>query len=371
MEHEAEAAGMAAAGGLDGGTHHPVEKGAPCRNCGGVVQERFCTVCGQLGADFHRPIWDLVTSSIGDMFALDGRLWRSLPMLMLRPGRMTRNYIEGQRARFVPPFRLFLLTSVIFFLTVFTVLESQPWMKELKLAPGWQPEGEFVVFGDMSFRVGGSERLEALKAELEGAELDATRRSEIEAEIAALQQNGNSAAMMMRPDGTIDREALRSSVAESNPDLSGQDLANAQLAADRLANLFENQERFGSRLKEWAPHFTLLFLPIFSALLALSYAWHRKRYIYDHLITGLHFQTFVYVLATVLILASSLYPPFTPYAAGGSFLIVFVYLLRMLRVTYGTGYIMVFLRTCFLLIGAMFALSFLTVGLVMLSFFLT
>lgn len=371
MQQEAEAAGMAAAGGLDSGTHHPVEKGAPCRNCGGIVEERFCTVCGQLGADFHRPIWDLVTSSIGDMFALDGRLWRSLPMLMLRPGRMTRDYIDGRRARFVPPFRLFLLTSVIFFLTVFTVLENQPWMKEMKLAPGWQPEGEFVVFGDTSFKLGGSERLGALKAELDGEDLDAARRGEIEAEIAALLENGNSAAMMMRPDGTIDREALRISVAESNPDLTGQDLANAQLAADRLANLFENQERFGTRLKEWAPRFTLLFLPIFSLLLALSYAWHRKRYIYDHLITGLHFQTFVYVLATVLMIASWLYPPFTPFAAGGSFLIVFVYLLRMLRVAYDTGYIMSFLRTLFLLIAGLIVLNLLAAGLVLLSFYLT
>ena len=68
MEQDAEAAGLASAGGLSNGVHHPVEKGAPCKNCGMRVEERFCTNCGQLGADFHRPIWDLVTSSIGDMW---------------------------------------------------------------------------------------------------------------------------------------------------------------------------------------------------------------------------------------------------------------------------------------------------------------
>lgn len=371
MEHDAEAAGLASVGGLDSGTHHPVKKGAPCRNCGGRVEERYCTVCGQLGADFHRPVWDLIASSIADMFALDGRLWRTLPMLLLRPGRMTRDYIEGRRARFVPPFRLFLLTSVLFFLTVFTVLENQPWMKELRLSPGWQPDGEVVVFGDTGFRIGGSERLKALNAELEKTDLDAALRREIEAEIADLERNAAGAPLVVRPDGTIDREALRASVAESNPEMSGQNLANAQLAADRLANLFENQERFGARLKEWAPRFTLFFLPIFSLLLALSYAWHRKRYIYDHLITGLHFQTFVYVLATLLIVASSLYPPLAPWAAGGSFLIVFVYLLRMLRVTYDTGYIMSFFRTVFLLIAGLIVLNLLAAALVLLSFYLT
>ncbi|MFN7163476.1 MAG: hypothetical protein ACK4P2_01535, partial [Hyphomonas sp.] len=114
-----------------------------------------------------------------------------------------------------------------------------------------------------------------------------------------------------------------------------------------------------------------LFLPIFSLLLALSYAWHRKRFLYDHLVTGLHFQTFVYVLATVLIGLSTLWPAAAPFAGGGAFLMIFVYLLRMLRVTYDTGYVMAFLRTGFLLIAALFVLSLLATGLVVLSFFLT
>lgn len=92
MEQDAVAAGLASAGVLSNGLRHRVERGAPCRNCGVRMEERFCTNCEQLGADFHRPIWDWVTSSIGDMFALDGRLWHTPPALMLRHGRMTRDY---------------------------------------------------------------------------------------------------------------------------------------------------------------------------------------------------------------------------------------------------------------------------------------
>jgi hypothetical protein len=141
----------------------------------------------------------------------------------------------------------------------------------------------------------------------------------------------------------VDREALRRSVVESNPEMTPIGLANAQAAADRFANFYENQERFGTWMKEWAPRFTLLFLPIFSMLLALSYAWQRRHFLYDHLITGLHFQTFVYVLATLLIGISTLLPSAAPFAGGGAFLAIFFYLLRMLRVTYDTGYIMAFL----------------------------
>ena len=372
MEHDAEAAGLASADGLASGTHHPVVKGSACRNCGTRIEDRFCTACGQLGADFHRPVWDLTASSIGDMFSLDGRLWRTLPMLLLRPGRMTREYIDGKRARFVPPFRLFLLTSVIFFLTVFTVLEHQPWLKEFRISPDDNASGSFVIAGDAQFNLGTQDnpQIEALRARLADTELAPETRARIESEIAALGGTGTIADFLL-PDGSIDREALRESVIASNPDLTPAELATAQSAVERMANFYENQERFGERMKEWAPRFTLLFLPIFSLLLALSYAWQRKRFIYDHIITGLHFQTLVYVLCTVLILVSTGIPSFAPFSAAAGFILVFFYLWRMLRVTYDTGHIMAFLRTGFLLTAAVIVLTLLAVGLVVLSFFLT
>jgi hypothetical protein len=370
MEQDAEAAGLASAGALSSGRHHPVVAGRACENCGTPVSVRYCTSCGQLGADFHRPVWDLVGSSIADMFSLDGRLWHTLPPLMLRPGRMTRDYILGKRARFVPPFRLFLLTSVIFFLTVFTVLEHQPWMKELRLNPNSQPSGEFVVGGDIRFNISAPPDTETLRRQLEAADLSEAERAQIEAALARLPEQGSLAPFIL-DNGTIDREALRASIAASNPGLTPQQLEAAQSTADRFANFYENQERFANRMKEWAPRFTLLFLPIFSALLALTYAWHRRRYFYDHMISGLHFQTFVYVLATLLVLASAAVPPFTPVAAALGPLLIFVYLWRMLRVTYDTGWGMAFLRTGFLLTAAQVILALLATGLVVLSFYLT
>ena len=371
MESEAEAAGLAAVGGLDSGTHHPVQSGTACRNCGAVIPMRYCSDCGQLGADFHRPVWDLVASSIGDMFSLDGRLWRTLPKLLLRPGRMTREYIDGKRSRYVPPFRLFLLTSVIFFLTMFWVLEHQPWMKELKFTPDSMPSGTFVLAGDTRVNLNGPADLDSLKAQLDDPDLPPERRTELEEAIKQVEAVGKTTSLVFMPDGSIDREALKQSVIESNPDMTPTELVTAQAAAERFANLYENQERFAARMKEWAPRFTLLFLPIFSFLLALSYAWHRKRYFYDHLITGLHFQTYVYVLITLMLALSALVPSAAPFAASATFFILYAYLMRMLRVTYDTGHIMSFLRTGFLLIAAIVVLSLLAVGLVVLSFFLT
>ena len=75
MSHDMEAAGAAALGGLTSGDHHPVTKGEPCRNCGAPVAERYCSRCGQLASNFHRPFFSLVASSLADTFALDTGSW--------------------------------------------------------------------------------------------------------------------------------------------------------------------------------------------------------------------------------------------------------------------------------------------------------
>lgn len=366
MEHEAEVAGVASLGGLSSGTHFPVQSGEPCANCGEVVPDRFCTTCGQLASDFHRPFWELIVGSLGDMFALDGRLFRSLPMLMFRPGRMTRNYLDGQRARYVPPFRMFLLASVIFFLTVFTLGDEFGWFNGWTIDPN--PSGGFSLHApEADTRA----TLDDLNAQLDQANIDAETR-EIIAESVVHGVEALPFAELVQTDGQIDRVKLRAFVEsriEANADPA--DIEAAYLAADRAATVYENQDRFGVRLREWAPRFSVLFLPVFSLLLTLLYAWHRRIYVFDHLIAGLHFQTFLYVLGTMLLLAAAAVPQGVDWLVVGGFLAVIAYLYRMLRVTYGSGRILSAFRTSILLVFSMILLAILAIGLVVLSFLLT
>lgn len=123
-------------------------------------------------------------------------------------------------------------------------------------------------------------------------------------------------------------------------------------------------------MTEWAPRFTLLFLPISSALLVLSHAWQRKRYFCDHEIMGLHLQTLVHVLTTIPILLSAVLPGFAPAAVGVGLIAMPVHLIRMLRVSYGAGDIMFSFGAGLLPAAATVALSLLAAGPAVLSFFL-
>ncbi|MEQ8299424.1 MAG: DUF3667 domain-containing protein [Hyphomonas sp.] len=366
MEHEVEAAGMVSMGGLSSGAHFPVQSGRPCENCGQIVPDRFCSTCGQLAANFHRPFWELIGGSLGDMFSLDSRLFRSVPMLMFRPGRMTRNYLDGKRARYVPPFRMFLLASVVFFLTVFTLSDELGWFDGFSLDLAPDRGFSLVLPGDdnPSAPSDMTEPIEKVDVEPLSPEL-----------IAAVAAEGEEAlpfADLLLPDGKIDRAGLKKLVeerAETNSDPAA--LATAYMAADQAATVYENQDRFGARLRQWAPRFSVLFLPVFSLILMLIYAWHRRIYVFDHLIAGLHFQTFLYVLGTALLLVAAMLPPISGWLAAGGFFAIIIYLYRMLRVTYGSGRILSAFRTAILLIFGMILLAVLAIGLVVLSFLLT
>tara|TARA_R110001606_G_scaffold95327_5_gene210985 strand:- start:110 stop:1168 length:1059 start_codon:yes stop_codon:yes gene_type:complete len=352
MEHDIEAAGAAALGGLSKGAHHPVNSGQPCENCGAVVPDRFCSACGQLASSFHRPVWELVTESVADMFALDGRLLRSLPLLMFRPGRMTRNYLDGKRARYVPPFRMFLLASVIFFLTIFTMNDTQHWVTDWRFDPYSKSGMDFSTHAPAEVALPSGEQ-------------------PVSAPDAPAADNLQFSDIML-PDGTIDREKMHDIIRnQARADVTPAELQASFLAADKAAKVYENQDRFGGRLRQWAPRFSLLFLPVFALLLTLMYAWWRKFYVFDHLVASLHFQTFLYILGTILLLFTAIFPHLAYVAPGSALLAVFVYIYRMLRVIYGSGLVASLLGATILLIFSMILLVSLAVGLVILSFVLT
>jgi hypothetical protein len=55
----------------------------------------------------------------------DSRVWGTLLPLLTRPGFLTREYFAGRRARYLQAFRLYVITSVLFFVLV-ALLNSAP-----------------------------------------------------------------------------------------------------------------------------------------------------------------------------------------------------------------------------------------------------
>ncbi len=118
MSGELEAAGALATAGAVAGAIEGREPGlrhdGTCLNCGAKVEGAFCSACGQ-STHPHRNLIHVVEEALHGILHFDTKAWRTLPMVIGRPGTLTRNYVYGKRARYISPLALFLFTIFLMF----------------------------------------------------------------------------------------------------------------------------------------------------------------------------------------------------------------------------------------------------------------
>lgn len=96
----------------------PVRESPYCRNCGAPAPDHYCPRCGQETNEHLPTAREFAHEFILHYFAAEGRLWRTLGALLLHPGRLTLEYIRGRKRSYVLPLRLYLTTSVVFFVVL-------------------------------------------------------------------------------------------------------------------------------------------------------------------------------------------------------------------------------------------------------------
>jgi hypothetical protein len=239
MSHEIEVAAGAAVGGFArrAPPPHAAPIGAPCANCATLLQGPWCHACGQSGEDFHRSIFRLCGEMVEGLLHMDGRLWRTLPDLMLRPHRLTRAYLEGHRAPQIPPLRLFLVVLLMIFLVGGAISSS---------------EGMLVHQGA------------ANASHARGKSLDQLTPEE-RANVAETLSHGRT-----------------------NIDFGRSNQAAADWLKDRVTRTLADPERFYLILEQWGERFAILMLPVSAVLLSILFIFQRRFYLFDHTIFSLH-----------------------------------------------------------------------------------
>ncbi len=92
-------------------------KTTACPNCGTALQEGFeyCPQCGQENHDLRVPFKLFAYEFVENLTHFDTKLWSTLKLILTKPGQLTKDFVEGKRARYVHPIRFYVFTSVIFF----------------------------------------------------------------------------------------------------------------------------------------------------------------------------------------------------------------------------------------------------------------
>ncbi|MGJ3230383.1 MAG: DUF3667 domain-containing protein [Oceanicaulis sp.] len=360
-----------------------------CANCHTPLQGPVCHNCGQLADEYHRPARGLVFEIIEGLTALDGRVARTIPDLLLRPGRVTRAYLKGARARFMPPFRLYIIASLIFFLlapgfdnlveaiengagaletvereaamrTFETELEEAVASGELSEAEAAQARRTLSFIGIAGTQGEGAAAETAPEAE--AGETDGARappKSGAASEDAAepdAQDGLTPAFSMTRGDGTSrgidlggdnDPEAIRryfspEDFGEPAPDTVWP-LPLRRHLGERFSEVAADPGGWLEAVTDWVPRIMFAMVPVYALLLSMVYAWRRRFYFYDHLVVSLHFHSALFLTLALLMLASNLI------GAGWAWVALAVYsnfyLYRLNRRVYGRGRISSALRT--------------------------
>jgi hypothetical protein len=267
----------------------PAPKELVCANCGTALVGEYCAACGQR----HEPHVHTLRHFAGEAFEsvthADSRLWRTLWFLLSRPGFLTREFFAGRRASYLPPFRLYLVISVVFFLVVGVPNGTRVQVDEKAAAKG--VTGMQEAAGVLEKQTGpASEALKEVAAEL---------RREAAKEGAA----GESAA----DSGTKKKEGLQSQNgmtefcdAFKKPDPRGnKDYARLQAFCAKTA------EDGGAELLRSVvhniPRAMFVFLPLLALAMKLMY-WRPRRYYVEHLLFLVHNHAFVFLLLAILTL---------------------------------------------------------------------
>lgn len=380
MGVEGEAAGDVLTGGIvaatiegeAGAQARGVGHGA-CRNCGATLAGAYCTACGQ-SAHIHRSLLSLGHDILHGVFHFEGKIWRTIPELFLHPGRLTRRYIDGERAKFVSPMALFLFTVFLMF-AVFS-FTGGALLNSSETVPGVDPSTWKVDPStwklDQTAQIESTDRkLETLRGELAAADLTPERRTELERKIADLQ----SARSVMEALGKGDWSRLAQIDAEQdkqrdelqmNTDLKVGWPTLERKFNEGLKDINNNPKLLIYKLKTNGYKFSWALIPLSIPFLWLLFFWRRDVHLYDHAIFATYSISFMMLLTILASLAAVAGVSSTIWATV-LFFAPPIHMYKQLRYTYGLSRFGAFVRLFFLLIFISIVLSLFTVLLVLMG----
>ena len=288
------------------GALQPMES---CLNCGTTLSGQYCGHCGQRSRSRLISIWELLQDAFGDLLELDSRVWQTLIPLITRPGKLTRDYLEGRRARYMPPFRTYLVLSIVFFMVAF----FDPG-KELGIL--FEPEEEVAEVSE-------AERQIAAEAIIAGDLASGDVSTDSATTAAAVDNPGGNSDDSEENTDTDEKEGGFSLVV-SDDDPDSDDNCNienfqdadipkwlaSRLSKERLMMVCErviadDGKAFLSKLLDNIPVALFVLLPLMALILKLLYPLSKRFYV-EHLLFVVHFHAFFFLLMILQILFSRL-----------------------------------------------------------------
>jgi ABC-type multidrug transport system fused ATPase/permease subunit len=252
--------------------------GGNCLNCGETLTGSYCASCGQ-PAHVHRTLGAIWHDLMHSVLHFDGKIWRTLPELALRPGDLTRRYIHGERAKFVSPFALFLFSALLMYAvySIFGHHGSSPQANAQESARVLQKQVEKL-----------DDRIASTEADLKESDLSTARRAKLQQRLT---------------EARDDRQELAAAGAIAAD--VGQKSAKGDLAGRSVVEQIQtNKEFVAYKLKANAYKFSWALILISTPMIWLLFAWRRDYSLYDHATFVTYSISFMSLLFSLWMVAS-------------------------------------------------------------------
>jgi hypothetical protein len=277
-----------------------------CLNCRTRLRGQYCGNCGQRSRNRLISIWQLLQEAFGDLLELDSRLWRTVFPLLIRPGQLTKDYLEGRRARYMPPFRTYLVLSVIFFVVAF--FDPQDGLS-LFLEPEAPPTAEEIAALEeqkLKEKAEQEEQLEVARQKLQALEAEGKISEEL---VAEFEDDNGFVVSFDDEDGEDgifgDCEEMNLSDEEDVPEWLTKRFSDERLKQICERNKARGNDSFVDAILDNIPVALIVLLPIMALVLKVLYPLSR-RYFVEHLLFFVHFHAFFFLILILQILFARL-----------------------------------------------------------------
>jgi hypothetical protein len=308
-------------------TTHALDHHSPgaCPNCSAEVSGNFCQQCGQETVLHPPSITEFLHEFIGHYVALESKLWQTLRLLILKPGRLTLEYMEGRRVRYIQPLRVYLTLSLIF----------------------------FALFKTIPFEGNDDARTTAPPAQGHGKAAPANKPATPAASPVAAP--ATSTPRRVADDGDSEGEGVLQHVKNDEdggqhgkqPDkvvkLEGSHKGFSHFVAKLVqAAVHSDNGKLKAAFFGYTPYAIFALMPLFALYLKILYLGSGRRY-GEHLLFALHTNAFAFLMLAVMILLRNV-PWDIPFLAPALFFWLAFYLPFAMRRVYGGRRRTTFLR---------------------------
>jgi hypothetical protein len=354
-----------------------------CLNCGEVLTGQHCSHCGQRARVRVLSLWSLLRDVVGDAVNWDSRLWRTLRPLAFSPGVLTQEFLRGRRAMYTPPFRMYLLLSVAFFLS--TTIGADP---GADLHLNLDENGANLQLRDGSEAAkpaAGTEPAGQAKPRAPPPKLDPERQKIVDAIVDKLptKDQANARDELQRKFSTLKPEEV-ATVGRVVANPCSPENFKVQLGPlgekytprlrEACSKIVTDSKGFGRALYDNIPKMMFIFLPLIACVMYVLYLGSGRYYV-EHLLFFVHFHAYFFLGGIGIVLLDRGGTLLKNTSAGswlnllgnlltGAFVIYTpYYLYRAMRRVYGQGRVVTLLKYSMLGIGYLFFLTITAVGL--------